>query len=493
MAAPQIIPYEPSWLEQGRDKIAQGLLSSGLISDNYRAYNTANSLLGVDPSGRGAMGVADFVPGASLLKGAAETRDAANRGDYAEAGLLGLSSLVGEVPGVGDALSAMFIGPLARNADKMMLGVANKMEAAGIRPKEIWEKTGWGRGADGMWRSEVSDAPAQMVTPSQDAINDFMTSSTRLESIYENPEVFESYPQLRDVRVEQLTDQSGPRGSYNQYNNTLGLLNSLTEDEAKSVIAHELQHGIQNIEGFARGGNIDTARDIAKTVGELEASHIFQSGMREPINKHQEIIGQLRALRPAQIISDMDNITRPRDLFNSSYWYEYGDDIRSAIGPPPKRGSSLPYAKKAGKLIARRLEAEPTGLYARQILDSIGPKEVNKKIRNLERQSERLRSKKSFQEASAANRTLKQRRGLLAEENDYDTYQRLAGEVEARSTQDRLLFDAAQRRATPPFVTESIPRRLQIPYRKEFMSDVAIMPERNQLDVLYPRGLLMEP
>lgn len=493
MADPQILPYEPSWLERGRDTIAKGLLSSGLISDNYRAYNTANSLLGVDPSGQGAMGIADFVPGASLAKGVAETRDAAARGDYAEAGLLGLSSLVGEVPGVGDALSAMFIGPLARNADQMMLNIATKMENAGIRPKEIWEKTGWGRGADGMWRSEVSDAPSQMITPSADALNDFMSGSTRLESIYENPEVFEAYPQLRDIRVSQLTDQYGPRGSYNQQTNTIGLLNNLSEDEAKSVIAHELQHGIQNIEGFARGGNVEAARDIAKTVNELEGQNIVRSGMWNPIKKSQEITNQLRALRPAQMIAKMDNISRPRDLFNSSYWYEYSDQIRSMLGPPPKRGSSLPYAQEAGRLIARKLESEPTGLYARQLLDSIGPEEVNKKIRNLERQSDRLRSKKSFQEANAATQTLKQRRGLLAEENDYDTYQRLAGEVEARSTQDRLLFNEAQRRSTPPFVTESIPRRLQIPYRKEFMSNVAIMPERNQLDVLYPRGLLMEP
>jgi hypothetical protein len=45
---------------------------------------------------------------------------------------------------------ASFLGQAAKGADKVMLGMAQKMEDAGINPSEIWNKTGWGKGADSL-------------------------------------------------------------------------------------------------------------------------------------------------------------------------------------------------------------------------------------------------------------------------------------------------------------------------------------------------------
>jgi hypothetical protein len=42
------------------------------------------------------------------------------------------------------------------------------------------------------------------------------------------------------------------------------------------------------------------------------------------------------------------------------------------------------------------------------------------------------------------------------------TYQHLAGEVEARNVQKRMKYTPEQRRATPPWETEDIPRDQQI-------------------------------
>lgn len=50
----------------------------------------------------------------------------------------------------------------------------------------------------------------------------------------------------------------------------------------------------------------------------------------------------------------------------------------------------------------------------------------------------------------------------FAEMKPYEAYRRLAGEVEARNVQKRMNMDAAERRATPPWATEDVPRDQQI-------------------------------
>lgn len=98
---PQLQPYEPGFIESARDKIASGLLGLGLYEDNpYAAYRAAEGLLSV----------VDFLPGIGDAKGAAETVDAANKGDYATAGLMGAATAAGVVPVLGDAASAVLMG-----------------------------------------------------------------------------------------------------------------------------------------------------------------------------------------------------------------------------------------------------------------------------------------------------------------------------------------------------------------------------------------------
>lgn len=51
----------------------------------------------------------------------------------------------------------MFAGENAKNADKEALNAAKEMEESGADAETIRQKTGWFRGADGKWRSEVND------------------------------------------------------------------------------------------------------------------------------------------------------------------------------------------------------------------------------------------------------------------------------------------------------------------------------------------------
>ena len=79
--------------------------------------------------------------------------------------------------------------------------------------------------------------------------------------VLEAPELFKSYPQLENVRV--LLDTWLPenvRGQYEAANNTIVVNKNLQFEQGKirSVLHHEIQHVIQGIEGFARGGNTKT-------------------------------------------------------------------------------------------------------------------------------------------------------------------------------------------------------------------------------------------
>ena len=61
----------------------------------------------------------------------------------------------------------MFIGPQAKVWNHSMAQVAESMEKAGADPVEIWQKTGTFRGADGKLRQEISDKPAQFFNADQ--------------------------------------------------------------------------------------------------------------------------------------------------------------------------------------------------------------------------------------------------------------------------------------------------------------------------------------
>jgi hypothetical protein len=75
------------------------------------------------------------------------------------ASMAGAGILAGGALAPGEA-EASFAGLAARNADEIALALAVKMEDAGVAAKEIWQKTGWGRGADGKWRFEINDSQA---------------------------------------------------------------------------------------------------------------------------------------------------------------------------------------------------------------------------------------------------------------------------------------------------------------------------------------------
>lgn len=142
------------------------------------------------------------------------------------------------------------------------LKVAEEMERGKKDAKAIKLATGWERGADGKWRYEMPDAKIKdmkdigggnIVKRFDD---DMLWNGGKLSNVIDAPELFKAYPQLKDVRIETdaIMNDMPSNGEYNAKTNTI----TIHADELKymnSILNHEIQHAIQYIEGFAKGGS----------------------------------------------------------------------------------------------------------------------------------------------------------------------------------------------------------------------------------------------
>lgn len=151
------------------------------------------------------------------------------------------------------------------------LSVARKMEEEKKDAKAIKMATGWERGADGKWRYEIPDAKikdtmdvggGQIVKRYED---DMLWNGGKLSDVIDAPELFKSYPQLKDVRIDTdaIMNDMPSHGEYDSKTNTI----TIHADELKymnDILNHEIQHAIQGIEGFATGGSPTTIRGEVK-------------------------------------------------------------------------------------------------------------------------------------------------------------------------------------------------------------------------------------
>lgn len=155
-------------------------------------------------------------------------------------------------------------GEHARNAPLDKLEVAKKMEEEEASPEEIWDATGWMRGPEGEWRFEIPDYLENIHL-------DRLSEEPRyIDEIYDNHDLYEAYPELRDVtiRVADLkTEYNGEHAGANGL--TIGDIITIDRSHAakndtdvKKIIIHELQHVIQNEfeRGFSKGGTPKTAK-----------------------------------------------------------------------------------------------------------------------------------------------------------------------------------------------------------------------------------------
>lgn len=210
------------------------------------------------------------------------------------------------------------------------LSVARKMEEEKKDAKAIKMATGWERGADGKWRYEMHDAKIKdtmdvggghIVKRYED---DMLWNGGKLSKVIDAPELFKAYPQLKDVRIDTdaIMNDMPSNGEYNSKTNTI----TIHADELKymnGILNHEIQHAIQDIEGFAKGGS----------------PRLIRGEVKKKLNEVTKQIRQLRAEGKEDEAKAL--IEKNRGLYNA---YQKNDDFNS-------------YKSLAGEVEARNVSA----------------------------------------------------------------------------------------------------------------------------------------
>jgi hypothetical protein len=135
------------------------------------------------------------------------------------------------------------------------LDTAKAMAAAGKTSKEIRAVTGWFPGKyDGKMRWEVPDEGATWTDKAAAANESGGWAGLPLEDVLDHPSLFEVYPSARNIRTSRYN--LGSKSIGGRWDGKRLELNSLSSDaESFSSLLHEVQHWIQENEGFAQGAD----------------------------------------------------------------------------------------------------------------------------------------------------------------------------------------------------------------------------------------------
>ena len=343
------------------------------------------------------------------------------------------------------------------------LNVAREMEAQGKDALAIKQATGWERGKDGLWRYEVADYVNMfdstgnvdymrrhpeykrykellrkrnagmmffkkgLTKEEQKEFDDLAIvygngvqphNSHKLKDYLDSEELFAAYPQLRDINVEIKKElEDGYYGRYIPSRNTIELATRTHESMARTLF-HEVQHAIQHIEGFANGGNTEIA-DPRKVRERKEA----MKGLQRKIDMHERALERFEAE-----LSELND--------SMEKWWESHPEAMSR----------------------EDFDSEM------QALNEV----YDEQLKKAEHEQNKLReTQKEYKKLVESSVTL-----------DYEGYERLAGEVEARATARRVGMSEEKRRNTLTLNDEDVARKDQIILRNGLYENYAEMPTR---------------
>lgn len=344
---------------------------------------------------------------------------------------------------------------------------ASKMIRQGADPEAVRRMTGWHKAADGAWRYEISDKDFDF---KPDVFEHLKTTKEewKASEVFDHPELFRAYPQLADVNVRvqpDLWDWGRTLQGYFDPAKNLLVVTPYAKDPRSTAI-HELQHVVQDIEGFAAGGNPEQAAmaisdDVVFTAAETATKYTRQLAkqLRNKIDAFEYALKlpEFEDLRSIARITDAawkkyaaikyDGKGTPAEAeVAQREWYAVAkikdgieNDLRKAFVENDTIGSVdrdqwyelVTFMKKSE---ADRTTAMDGLVYqARQLDDRID--DLNVAVR--------------YGEYDEIRKVLSK-----IPEVQRQAYENLHGEVEARDVQKRLEMDAAERSLVEPMTLE---------------------------------------
>ena len=326
-------------------------------------------------------------------------------------------------------------GQKARTANSQTLQIAEQMEQEGASREEIWQETGWTRTMDGKnWRFEIDNSEAEYrgggdaqfreahadYTEYQDLLQkmfegtisesemqrleqlddiwsgEYARLRERVESgnatladVLQHDSLYEAYPELRNVKVRLESDTGSKNGSYDPRTNTITISEDKPGDSAKvGTMLHEIQHAIQQIEGWESGAS-----------PEYWAAREYESGDTAS-DRAQELY--------SRILNSLDKADQNKVI----RYNELDREMEATFSADPESEAGKRYAK---------YEAEQDKLY-----EELYKNEWFRRLLDLQRQMENPQSAY------------------------YEMYLNTAGEIEARNVSERYRMAQEERRKTAP-------------------------------------------
>jgi hypothetical protein len=363
---------------------------------------------------------------------------------------------------------------VAANGFRYMYAGANA-----TKPPKTWlgmpDESRWFTGPDGKSRFEFSDAEAFLDLSS---LSKMGRGTAYLPQVLEHKELFEQYPSLRNTRIRVKDTGEYTNGSYNSLTNLITVNENLSTEEKLSTILHEIQHNIQEIEGFARGGNPDMAVDAMPDAQVLNAGKNLLNYNENKLQEMQLKVGAIVAARNMpegkRLIEDADIIQEIRTELEAL-------EKKLQENSPTKRLSredllrNFEYRKLDEELTGFLPEFKASRKALRGALFPRGYLEASKEDRkewgelayNLEKGSDHIGNReyelylaeekqKSLRHDLAYDRADMVRIHLRRDEHiPFQAYESLLGEVEARDTQARQYMTMDERLATPAYTSQN--------------------------------------
>lgn len=283
--------------------------------------------------------------------------------------------------------------------------------------------------------------------------------NTTLAAYVDAPEIYKAYPELKDVQVKfkPLDDDTiafykPPQTGEDLYHIDLDdlsgmgtiIVNSkkcnrfMDPDNFRGVFAHEMQHVIQRIEGFARGSNPDSVRNqLEKIVNENQTQADLLSC---ELKKYTTMkIAAFNLDRYKELIKSDDKL-----LKNTAVGYY--QTATKLVQDNPK--SQVKYNwEQFGKVSIN--EIADSGYHVDETLQELH------RLAEEQKDSLPLGNKESLDLVNKLNTALEN-------QSDYELYYALAGEVEARNVSSRTEMTPLQRKHSLAVETEDVPRNDQI-------------------------------
>lgn len=326
-------------------------------------------------------------------------------------------------------------GQKARTANSQTLQLAEQMEQEGASREEIWKETGWTRTMDGQsWRFEIDNSEAEYrgggdaqfrkdhadyaeyqdllqkmfegtISESEmqrmEQLDDIWSGEyarlrERVESgnatladVLQHDSLYEAYPELRDVKVRLESDTGSKNGSYDPSTNTITISEDKPGDSAKvGTMLHEIQHAIQQIEGWESGAS-----------PEYWAAREYENGDTAS-DRAQELY--------SRILNSLDKADQNKVI----RYNELDREMEATFSADPESEAGKRYAK---------YEAEQDKLY-----EELYKNEWFRRLLDLQRKMENPQSAY------------------------YEMYLNTAGEIEARNVSERYRMAQEERRKTAP-------------------------------------------